>query len=134
MGERYPDMYCGLKTGFDDTIILCDGGVLVKKILLEYKSAKASGGKHIDGNAHERLSYQIMQYLEVATRFTKCSFAVVGNGAFIRYKNKYHATFNVQLDRLSCFSWFCMRYMCCSGEYISFARELVEWLSGGTER
>lgn len=70
-GSRYPDMYSGLTTEFDDTLVLIEDGILREKILLEYKTAKSSRGRQIDGNAHERLSFQMMQYLEAATRFTR---------------------------------------------------------------
>jgi len=100
-GSQYPGIYSGLTTKFDDTVVLEDGGVLREKLLLEYKTAKSSRQRQIDGNAHERLSFQIMQHLEVATRYTKCSLVVLANGAFIRYRNKYHVNFHVQADRLA---------------------------------
>lgn len=58
--DEYPKMFEGLKTKFDDTLVLVDGGVIVEKYLLEYKSAKSSKQRQIDGNAHERLSFQAM--------------------------------------------------------------------------
>ncbi len=133
-GQRYPEMYSRLVTKFDDTVVLEDSGVLREKILLEYKTAKSSRGRQIDGNAHERLSFQIMQYLEVATRYTRCSFTVIGNGAFIRYRNKYHVNFHVQADRLSNFAWFSMQYACVSDAYLQFLAGLLSWLVQGTPR
>lgn len=105
-----------------------------KKILLEYKTAKSTAGGQIDGNAHERLSFQIMQYLEVATRYTKCSLAVIANGAFVRYRNKYHVNVHVQADRLRNFAWFAMAYACTEAEYWRFLTRLLSWLFEGMPR
>jgi hypothetical protein len=133
-GAQYPTIYNGLSTKFDDTVVLVDGGVLREKIMLEYKTAKSSAGRQIDGNAHERLSFQIMQYLEVATRYTKCSLMVMANGAFIRYRNKYHVNFHVQADRLTNFAWFSMEHACTATEYTRFLSGLLSWLFEGTSR
>ena len=133
-GKKYPNIYNGLKTKFDDTVVLVDDGVLHEKILLEYKTAKSSARRQIDGNAHERLSFQIMQYLEVATRYTKCSLMVIANGAFIRYRNKYHVNFHVQADRLANFSWFSMEHACTTKEYVWFLKGLLAWLFEGKAR
>jgi hypothetical protein len=133
-GSRFPGIYDGLRTRFDDTVVLVEDGVLREKILLEYKTAKSSGGRQIDGNAHERLSFQIMQYLEVATRYTKCSLAVLANGAFVRYRNKYHVNFHVQADRMRNFAWFTMDYACAVAEYERFVTGLLGWLFEGKPR
>ncbi len=133
-GRQYPGIYSGMTTKFDDTVVLEDGGVLREKLLLEYKTAKSSAGRQIDGNAHERLSFQIMQYLEVATRYTKCSLMVMANGAFIRYRNKYHVNFHVQADRLKNFAWFSMEHACTTTEYARFLTGLLSWLFEGTPR
>lgn len=130
----YPSMYHGLTTKFDDTVVLVDGGILREKILLEYKTAKSTKGRQIDGNAHERLSFQIMQYLEVATRYTHCSLVVLANGAFARYRNKYHVNFHVQADRLRNFAWFSMTHACTATEYARFFDGLLTWLFDGTLR
>ena len=132
--DAYSSIYSGLSTRFDDTVVLVDGGVLREKILLEYKTAKSTKGRQIDGNAHERLSFQIMQYLEVATRYTKCSLVVLANGAFIRYRNKYHVNFHVQADRLRNFEWFSMEHACTAGEYARFFDGLLTWLFEGSPR
>lgn len=135
-GARYPDMYARMTTCFDDTIVLDDGGVLHDKVLLEYKSAKSSLKKCVDGNAHERLSYQVMEYLEIAVRHRPCSLLVVANGAFARYRNKYHLGFRVQADRLaSRFPEFSMQHACTAPEYEARASSLALWLrSGAPER
>jgi len=125
---RYPEMYGGMKTKFDGTIVCEEGGILREKVLLEYKTGKSSKGRHIDGNAHERLSFQILQYLEVATRYTRCSFAVLANGAFAFYRNKYHVSFRVQAERLENFAWFHMEHLCTVPEYADFALRLIDWL------
>ncbi|MGQ0553251.1 MAG: hypothetical protein ACT4PU_08520 [Planctomycetota bacterium] len=133
-GSDYPSLYSGLTTRFDDTLVLEQGGILVEKVLLEYKTAKSSRRRHIDGNAHERLSFQIMQYLEVATRYPRCSLVVLANGAFVKYRNKYHVNFQVQADRLTCFSWFSMEYACTASQYTRLAGGLLTWLFEGKPR
>lgn len=130
---EYPKMYERLKTKFDDTILFEEKGVLVNKTLFEYKTAKSSRGTQIDGNAHERLSFQIMQYLEVATRYPQCTFAVVTNGAFVRYRNKYHVNFHIQADRLAAFRWFSMKHYCTISDYARLANSMVGWLLGQTQ-
>lgn len=121
-------MFDGLKTKFDDTVLLEESDVLKHKFLFEYKTAKSTRGQQIDGNAHERLSFQIMQYLEVATRYPQCSLVVLANGAFARYRNKYHVSFKVQADRLRCFKWFEMQHLCTSTEYARLVRRLLDWI------
>ncbi len=133
-GDRYWEMFRGMTTNFDDTVVLEESGVLVEKLLFEYKTAKSSRGTAIDGNAHERLSFQILQYLEVATQFPSCRLEVVANGAFRNYRNKYHLGFNQQADRLSSFRWFDMSYRCEAKQYESLAIGLVDWLIRGTAR
>jgi hypothetical protein len=123
-------MFAGLSTRFDGTVVLEAKRALVEKILLEYKTAKSSEGQHIDGNAHERLSFQVMQYLEIATRYTKCSLVILANAAFIKFKNKYHVNFKLQADRLTAFSWFDMKHVCTTREYCVFAEQLSDWLLG----
>jgi len=133
-GDSYPQMYGGRRTTFDDTVVLEDEGVLVEKVLVEYKTAKSIGGKGValEGNAHERLSFQALQYLEVATKYPSCSFLVFANGAFARYKNKYHVSFRVQAERLSVFSWFKMDHCCGVHEYARAAQRLIDWVSAGS--
>jgi hypothetical protein len=127
-GTSYEAMFSGLMTHFDAAILFERDGVLAEKALLEYKTAKSSAGRQIDGNAHERLSFQVMQYLEVATRYPKCSLYVITNGAYIRYRNKYHVNFKVQADRLTAFSWFSMNFLSHREEYQTLVSRLVTWL------
>lgn len=127
-GESYPEIYDNRQTRFDGAIILVEKDVLREKILLEYKTAKSSRGTSVDGNAHERLSFQILQYLEVACRYSACSLVVIANGAFTKYRNKYHPNFHVQADRLSVFRWFDMEYLATVSEYARFVAGLCDWL------
>lgn len=129
-GPEYPSMFSRMKTQFDDTIVFEENEILCEKILLEYKTAKSSTGRQIDGNAHERLSFQIMHYLEVATRYPSCSMAVLTNGAFARYRNKYHVSFHVQADRLAAFKWFSLTHSCTVSEYASLVDRVCSWLDG----
>ncbi len=133
-GEDYPKMYGKRSTRFDDAIVLEDDGVLKEKILLEYKTAKSTSKRAIDGNAHERLSFQVLQYLEIATRYTCCTMAVLANAAFVKYLNKYHVSFHVQADRLANFKWFTMQHACTALEYAGFVNGLFDWLLTGRER
>ncbi len=126
--NNYWNMFDGLTTTFDDTVVFENDGVLIEKHLLEYKTGKSSKGGGIDGNAHERLSYQLLQYLEIATRFTSCRFEVITNGAFRNYRNKYHLGFNQQAERLRNFKWFSMTYRCESVAYEALATEILDWL------
>lgn len=131
VGTNYLAMDARMRTGFDDTIVLEENGALRGKTLLEYKTAKSSNGTHIDGNAHERLSFQTMQYLEVATRYPYCSLAVLANGAFARYRNKYHVTFHIEADRLSSFRCFFMEHCCARHEHARLTYRLIDWLVRG---
>lgn len=126
--DKYIELFQGLETEFDDTLIMEEAGTLVEKILFEYKTGKASKHKKIDGNAHERLSFQILQYLEVATQYPRCSFIVLANGAWTRYRNKYHPSFHAQADRLEAFSWFHMKYLSTIPEYETMLSGFAAWL------
>lgn len=133
-GESYPRIYENRTTRFDGAVVLVENDVLREKILLEYKTAKSSQGISIDGNVHERLSFQILQYLEVASRYSACSLAVMANGAFARYHNKYHPNLHVQADRLSVFRWFDMEYLATVSEYGRFVAGLRDWLLASRPR
>ncbi len=109
--------------------MLIEGGQLKEKILLEYKTAKSSRGVQIDGNAHERLTFQMMQYLEIAATYRACSLIVVTNGAFARYRNKYHVNFQIQAERLRAFPWFNLFYACEPSRYAIMAHRIAAWLS-----
>lgn len=126
---KYPRMFSGMQTTFDDTILLVECDTLRNKLLLEYKTAKSSKGTQIDGNAHERLSFQIMQFLEIATHFPRATLLLVANGAYVRYRNKYHVNFHVQADRLSAFAWFNMKQLYEKDDYLGFSNCLTAWLT-----
>lgn len=133
-GASYPEMYSGLSTKFDDTIVLEEANMLKEKLLLEYKTAKSSAKRQLDGNAHERLTFQMMQYLEVATRYSHCSLTILANGAFAKYRNKYHPNFHVQAERLQNFAWFTMDHACTARQFCDLAQGLLCWLIDGTDR
>lgn len=133
-GDKYPQMFDEMTTKFDGTVLLEQNRTLKEKILLEYKTAKSSKGRQIDGNAHERLSFQVLQYLEISTRYTHCSLVVLANGAFSRYRNKYHVNFHVQADRLTNFAWFQMDHLCVEPEYLNLALRLSNRLLAGDDR
>lgn len=127
-GHNYVSQFRGLKTQFDDTIVLEEKRVLHDKLLIEYKTAKSSKKVSLDGNAHERLSFQVLQYLEIATRFPSRSLTVIANGAFAKYRNKYHVNFKIQADRLKAFRWFDMHHLCTVDEYACLSTRLTDWL------
>ena len=129
--QRYPRMFSGLSTTFDGVLVAERAGVLEEKILVEYKTAKSSKDRQLDGNAHERLSFQVMQYLEVATQYPRCTLVVIANGAFGRYRNKYHVNFHVQADRLAVYSWFRMTHASSVPEYERLVGGLLGWLFRG---
>jgi len=132
-GTNYPAIYEGKSTNFDFTIALAQSGVLVEKMLFEYKYAKSSKEQTVDGNAHERLSFQILQYLEIASRYTYCSMNVVSSNSFVKYKNKYHPSFHQQAIRLGdAFRAFTLRMASCHSEYIRMFTSLSEFLLVGT--
>ncbi len=125
-------MYAGRTTNFDWSVALSDRGVLVEKMLFEYKSAKSSLGDSIDGNAHERLAFQTLQYLEIASRLPACSLNIVMSSAFAKHRNKYHPSFNQQSIRLGdAFRWFSMRIFSCHSEYAALFAMLSAFLING---
>jgi hypothetical protein len=127
-GNNYEDQFGPKKTEFDDTVLRFEGDFLVEKVLLEYKTAKSSKGVAIDGNAHERLSFQMLQYLEIAPLFGSCTMMVFTNGAFAKYKNKYQFHFKLQMHRLANFSGFKATFNSTIPEYLTRADEMVDWL------
>ena len=66
--------------------------------------------------------------LEIATRYTRCSFVVVTNGAYAKYRNKYHVNFHMQADRLRNFAWFDMAHLCTPTEIDGVHVRLRDWL------
>jgi hypothetical protein len=131
-GAKYKSLFEDKKTEFDDTFLKFDGDLLVEKVLLEYKTAKSSKGVALDGNAHERLTFQMMQYLEISPLYSKCSMMVFANGAFGRYKNKYHFHFRLQMHRLANFEGFNASFNSSASEYLLQANVLADWLLDGS--
>lgn len=130
--DKYAEMFEGKTTTFDFVAACVDNGILQEKLLFEYKSAKSSKGVSVDGNAHERLSFQTLQYLEVAAMNAKTSFNVIASSAFSRYKNKYHVCFNQHSVRLGdAFPYFTMRFIANRSEYRCFFTMLAGWLVCG---
>lgn len=129
-GRNYPRMYEGATISFDDTVVFEDDGALTQKWLLEYKTAKPNSARQIEGNAHERLSFQMLSYLEIASRFPVCRFLVFANGAFSLYKNKYHVCFHIQADRLRVYSFFDMLFLSTKRQYLKIFTEVSRWLLG----
>ncbi|MCS6922858.1 MAG: hypothetical protein NZM10_00615 [Fimbriimonadales bacterium] len=133
-GDRYRELYSGLTTKFDATVIFLvdregEGYVLVKKCLVECKSAKSSKGSRVDGNAHERFSFQNLEYLEIATLYPKCELLLLTNDAYVRYQNKYHSGFGVHALRLSnAFCWYHFNMVTTAEQYLQLFRSWEEWL------
>lgn len=131
-GARYPGMFGGAKTAFDFNVVCERSGVFLDKMLFEYKAGKSTNGARLDGNVHERLGYQSLQYLEVALRHPNTSFNVIASSAFARYRNKYHVTFNQQAERLGeTYSFFRMRFVACESEYLRFFAMLTRFVRDG---
>lgn len=128
-GADYPRMFQERTTRFDFTIACVREGRLVEKLLFEYKSAKSSNHGALDGNAHERLSFQTLQYLEIANSWGKASLNVIASPAFSRYENKYHVSFNQHAIRLGeAFPCFVMRVAANGSEYRRFFEMIARWL------
>lgn len=132
-GENYPGMFAGRTTNFDFSGALVSEGRLLEKLLFEYKYAKSSDRDTIDGNAHERLGFQVLQYVEIAMRYPSCSLNVIAAQAFSEYRNKYHPGFNQQALRLNqTFQQAQFRFAACRSEYIALFDCLGRFLLDGT--
>lgn len=131
-GENYPKMFEGMTTSFDFSGALVDNGALREKMLWEYKYGKSTDGKRLDGNAHERLGYQVLQYLELAQRFPSCSFNVIASQSFSEFRSKYHAGFNAMGLRLSeMFQQVQFRFAACRSDYIALFDCFAQFLATG---
>jgi len=132
-GSHYPEMFAGMTTSFDFSGTLVANGSLKEKMLFEYKYGKSSNDDRIDGNAHERLGFQILQYLEIAQRFPSCSLNVIAAQAFSEFRNKYHPGFNQQAARLNeMFQQVQFRFAACRSDYIALFECFARFLSNGT--
>jgi hypothetical protein len=132
-GASYPQLFARRTTNFDFSGALVADGALKEKLLFEYKYAKSSNGDTVDGNAHERLAFQVLQYVEIALRYPSCSLNVVAAQAFSEYRNKYHPAFNQQAQRLSeTFQQVQFRFAACRSEYISLFNCFAQFLLDGS--
>jgi hypothetical protein len=132
-GDNYPALFARKTTDFDFSGALVENDILKEKLLFEYKYCKSTNGVGVDGNAHERLAFQVLQYVEIALRFPVCSMNVIAAQAFSEFKNKYHPAFNQQSIRLSeTFSKLHFRFAACRSDYMALFQCLANFLSEGT--
>jgi len=132
-GDDYPKLFAGKTTNFDFSGALVENGVLREKMLFEYKYAKSSNDDSIDGNAHERLAFQVLQYVEIAMRYPSCSLNVIAAQAFSEHRNKYHPAFNQQAIRLNdTFQQVHFRFAACRSEYIALFDTFAKFLLDGS--
>jgi len=134
---RYREIYSGKTTEFDGAILKLvsppSSGLekvhLDKKILVEIKSAKSSRGNTIDGNAHERFSFQNMEYLEIASLYPKTQLLLLTNDVFLRSRNKYHTAFGVHAVRLmNAFCFYEFDMVSTSEQYVRLFKKWEKWL------
>jgi hypothetical protein len=131
-GDAYPSLFEGRSTNFDFSGALVVEGTLKEKLLFEYKYAKSSNGDSVDGNVHERLAFQALQYVEIALRYPSCSLNVIAGQAFAEYRNKYHPAFNQQAARINeTFQQAQMRFAACRSDYIALFDCLAAFLLDG---
>jgi hypothetical protein len=127
----YKQIYRGLKTNFDGVILFVEGDELFSKNLVEIKSAKSSNRERIDGNAHERFSYQNLDYVEISAIYPRIELLLLTNDAYVRYRNKYHTGFAVHALRLSrAFSWYKFSMVSSAGQYFRLFEGWIDWLNG----
>ncbi|GIW38888.1 MAG: hypothetical protein KatS3mg075_369 [Meiothermus sp.] len=132
-GERYSEIYKGSQITFDGTIALIESDQLRRKIFIEAKSAKSSNKGRIDGNAHERFSYQNLEYLELATLYPSTQLLLLTNDAFVRYKNKYHTGFGVHAVRLSnAFGFYSFDMVSTKSQYVRLFNSWKSWIEGAS--
>ncbi len=132
---EYKRIYQDLKTNFDGVILFIEGDELLSKNLVEIKSAKSSKRKtkspKIDGNAHERFSYQNLDYVEISAIYPKTELLLLTNDAYVRYRNKYHTGFAVHALRLSqAFWWYKFSMVSSAGQYFRLFEGWIDWLNG----
>jgi len=142
-GENYRKIYLKGKgkkskiTEFDGAILKLvspplsglEKACLDKKILVEIKSAKIKPGGSIDGNAHERFSFQNMEYLEIASLYQGTQLLLLTNDVFLRSRNKYHTAFGVHAIRLAnVFPFYEFDMVTTSEQYVRLFKEWEKWL------
>ncbi len=130
-GPDYPKLYDNMSTKFDGVVVMLENGVLKEKMLVEIKSLKSSNRDRIDGNAHERFSYQNLDYLQIAALYPRTSLLLLTNDAILRYRNKYHAGFGIHALRLSyAFCWYKFEMVSSAEQYVRLFGSWKQWLEG----
>jgi hypothetical protein len=142
-GENYRKIYLE-KRGEKSKITKFDGAILKlvspplsglekacldKKILVEIKSAKIKSDGSIDGNVHERFSFQNMEYLEIASLYPKTQLLLLTNDVFLRSRNKYYTAFGVHAIRLmNAFCFYEFDMVSTSEQYVRLFKKWEKWL------
>lgn len=130
-GCSYPNIHKVLFVEFDGTILFIGSDELRCKVLLECKSAKSSNKIQIDGNAHERFSYQNLEYLELAALYPRTQLLLLTNDAFVHYRNKHHTGFGVHGIGLSnAFAWYDFDMVSTASQYVRLFERWHAWLEG----
>ena len=131
MCGKVSKIYEGAQIAFDGTIALVESNELRRKVFIEVKSAKSSNGERVDGNAHERFSYQNLEYLELATFYPATQLLLLTNAAFVKYRNKYHTGFGVHAVRLSnAFGFYSFDMVSTKSQYVRLLNSWKSWLEG----
>jgi hypothetical protein len=116
---------------FKGVIGLREDGCPPVRILTEYVTGKSSKGEKMDGNAHERLSYKLLQYLELYAEDAtdKCELFVFGNGAFAKYSNRFYPFMQRQFERMAAaFPNFKAVWAVEVPDFLALGQRIVEWL------
>lgn len=99
---------------------------------IESVTGKSSDGEKLDGNAHERLSYKILQYIEMmqsAEGGNACELFVFGNGAFSQYRNRFYPSTQRHLKRMAAvFEGFRAELAVGVDEYMALTNRILDWL------
>lgn len=117
---------------FKEVIGLVDEGCPPCRIVIDYVTGKSSKGEKMDGNAHERLSYKILQYVEMLhldALEMQCRLFIFGNGAFVKYSNKFYPSTLMHLERLGALVKRFEAGMAVDVDgYLRLALEIADWL------
>ncbi len=117
---------------FKGVIGLIEEGCPPVRILTEYVTGKSSEGEKMDGNAHERLSYKVLQYLDAMHNGDPqegCELFVFGNGAFTKYTNRFYPATQRHLELLAgAFSGFRVVWAVEVEDFLGLALRIVDWL------
>ncbi|MEJ5337148.1 MAG: hypothetical protein WHT26_07630 [Thermus sp.] len=140
--KSYWELAEGLSTKFDGGLLFVENirvdstkrlrGDVTRKILMEIKAAKSSQKQRVDGNAHERFSFQNMEFLVWSHTHPpeKLGLLLLTNGAFLRYKNKYHMAFGIHahLLRQSFGRFYKFQMISWYEDYLDLMTDIGEWL------